>query len=228
MKPEMAQTSEGKRPMEEYEIKFELWRKRYGFLLLVPVIDELYGPWCEKQRRSSEKFERGLLALCRKCGFDPLNPKFIGDDLEDGAQLDAGELGSYTGELLIQVLQANRRDRSELPSTPSRQHGPRRAWYPKQAESILVGLKLLEGSRPGLELLRMFLKSHDTRSDVFVWKDQQLLHLQRVVLSEGKSTVITDFGKCTQEKEQLLARVSRQVDALARQSAESDFTRRAI
>ena len=81
--------------------------------------------------------------------------------------------------------------------------------FEEDAEAVLIGLKLLEGSREGLELLRQFLGAHDIRADILAWKDKQILHLQRLILSEGVGRIIRNFNGCKEQQKQLLDRVAR-------------------
>lgn len=205
--------------MKDWERKFETWKMEYDFWASV-IVGDGDPKWYKAEVKVSKKFEQDLVALCRKYGFDPLGKlRFVGDDLEDGAQLDAGRtLGPYVGAALIEVINVNRRYRKNFSHKQPRRHGPKRTMSQSQAETLLVGLKLLEGSRAGLEMIRRLVGAHDNRSDIRLWKDQQALYLQRLILSEGKKRVIVNFGDVRAEQEKLLKRVAARADAIARRS----------
>ena len=200
--------------MEAYLHRFEAWKKMFEAESSITMSDDPGCSWSKEQRTLSKSFEVDLIALCQEYGFDPENPSYVGDNQEDGLQLDAGNIGSYAGELLIEALTANRRYREDLPVEVARKRGPGRTWSPRQAEAILVGLKLFEDSRAGLKLVREFLGSHDNRSDILVWKDQQILYLQRITLSWGKKRIIVNFSKCRSEQAQLIRRVRKKANIL--------------
>ena len=140
--------------MEDYERRFEIWKKMFVMESSIITSDYPECSWSNEDRVLSKTFECRLIALCLEYGFDPVKPKYIGDDLEDGVQLDAGKLRSIVGEHLIEALKANRRYGDDLPDESVRRRGPGRAWTSIQAEPLLVGLRWLEDSRPGLELIR--------------------------------------------------------------------------
>lgn len=213
--------------MKHYERQFRAWKEFYQSQKrreLTPPEDD--GAWdlVHKQRyRRSCALEKDLTSICRKYGFVPIT-----EDVEnwDERWRNTGNLEQSVARALNDLIKVNREIANEglvCGKTLRRRHGPQRRLSTNLAEVILVGLKLLEGSEPGLKRLRGFLDDEgfprtgtdDTRK----WKDERMHYFKRMSLSAEKKKIIKNFNGCEAEKELLDRRIAKKSIDLVRRSA---------
>lgn len=92
------------------------------------------------------------------------------------------------------------------------------------AEVILIGLKILERSEPGLKLLWTFLEEEGfprtgTKYETRQWKDERMNYFRKISLSDGKKKIIKNFIGCEAGKDALEKRTDKKVADLVRRSA---------
>lgn len=105
------------------------------------------------------------------------------------------------------------------PNGRPRKRGPVRTSF-LGAECVLIALNLLKSSKPGLEKLRRFLTSEKKvlancgDEDVLSWAQQVKLKMLRVLLSEGRASIVSSFEGYENEKARLEVEIAEVSDLL--------------
>lgn len=217
---------------------FELWKKHMVATLgslkyQLSTVQRLSPPdsaFFKRKLDTCRRFQDDFVKLCRRYKFNPLKPDWHEEIIEGESILYPrdSELSRYVAHALVEVLQANEdsiqwqrtasKDRDAL--RKNRKRGPARRMPIYVAELILIGFELLKDHEPGLQALRKFLVTeiqliaHRGDEGVRVWCQQIRQDLLRIILSEGKRTIVKNFKGHESEKKKILKAIEEKAKRL--------------